>query len=404
MSFNKKLPDPHELKGLRQRAKIDLNDLATQTELTTAQLTQLEQGGRHLFYSEEIRKQAILRILKVLDPANSYLENEKNSTDSTGTKVSSPSQENSHLNKEKNVIEDIVRLSAKSRNSSNYIPSSPYSRKNLSPMAWGAICVIFGIGLLYWSPWKIENLFSIPGLNSSLSTAASSLTAPQSVNSKSISSEEKSSANVPQGNVVDLSSLNVNPTPILGSNSSEISSEQTKGTQNQTLTSASVDSQNKPTTAPSSSSPSQINSSVISTPQSSSSSTSSTSFTSSTATTPPFSANSVSKISTEPTTDPCQLLGSDAPSAPLAAYPSKAGNYVYLISPDITQACVQDATGKKSLVRLQKDQGTSIYGKAPWQIAGPDIQKIQIYFQGARINTSAISGQRILLMEQNITQ
>lgn len=401
MSFNKKLPDPHELKGLRQRAKIDLNDLATQTGLTTAQLTQLEQGGRHLFYSEEIRKQAIYRILKVIDPANSYFVNE---TDSTGTKVSNPSQQNSHLSNEKNVIEDIVRLSAKSRSPFNYLPSSPYSRKNLSPMAWGAICVMFGIALLYWSPWEIENLFLIPGLTSTPSTpstTASTLTSPQSENSKSISSEEKVTSNAAQSNVAELSSLNANPTPNLGSNASEISAAQTKSAQNQAATSATADSQNKPLTALTSSSPSQISSSVIGTSPIANSSTSSTS---SPATTPSLSANSVTKISTELTTDPCQLLGSDAPIAPLAAYPSKAGNYVYMNSTDITQACVQDATGKKSLVRFQKDQGTSIYGKAPWQIAGPDIQKIQIYFQGARINTSAISGQRILLVEQNIAQ
>ena len=404
MSFNKKLPDPHELKGLRQRAKIDLNDLATQTGLTTAQLTQLEQGGRHLFYSEEIRKQAIYRILKVIDPANSYFVNE---TDSTGTKVSNPSQQNSHLSNEKNVIEDIVRLSAKSRSPFNYLPSSPYSRKNLSPMAWGAICVMFGIALLYWSPWEIENLFLIPGLTSTPSTpstpstTASTLTSPQSENSKSISSEEKVTSNAAQSNVAELSSLNANPTPNLGSNASEISAAQTKSAQNQAATSATADSQNKPLTALTSSSPSQISSSVIGTSPIANSSTSSTS---SPATTPSLSANSVTKISTELTTDPCQLLGSDAPIAPLAAYPSKAGNYVYMNSTDITQACVQDATGKKSIVRFQKDQGTSIYGKAPWQIAGPDIQKIQIYFQGARINTSAISGQRILLVEQNIAQ
>ena len=108
-----------------------------------------------------------------------------------------------------------------------------------------------------------------------------------------------------------------------------------------------------------------------------------------------------SKKGEQNNSDPCQLLTSDPPTAS-TLYPTKAGNYVYLTSSDDFEACVQDALGKKTAVRLNKDQGMSVYGKSPWQIVSPSLQKIQIYFQGARVNTALISGQTLQLVEQSL--
>jgi nitrous oxidase accessory protein NosD len=80
--------------------------------------------------------------------------------------------------------------------------------------------------------------------------------------------------------------------------------------------------------------------------------------------------------------------------------PTKASNYVYLTGAIDTQVCVVDATGKKTPLQVVKNQGVSVYGKAPWQLAGADLAKLQIYFQGWRVNLSDTSTQKLVLVEQ----
>ena len=71
---------------------------------------------------------------------------------------------------------------------------------------------------------------------------------------------------------------------------------------------------------------------------------------------------------------------------------------------DKAEACVQDGSGKKTPVTLAKNQGISVYGSGPWNVASPDFSKMQIYFQGSRIMPTNNSGKRMQLVEQSINQ
>ena len=62
------MPELSEIKNLREAAQIELSELAKLTSLSVPQLKQLEEGGDHLFYSSDIKQQAIKRVLRIIDP------------------------------------------------------------------------------------------------------------------------------------------------------------------------------------------------------------------------------------------------------------------------------------------------------------------------------------------------
>jgi len=65
---------------------------------------------------------------------------------------------------------------------------------------------------------------------------------------------------------------------------------------------------------------------------------------------------------------------------------NKEGRYVYLVSSANTEVCVVDGNQQATTLQLKAGQDRSVYGVSPWQVSGPNIQKIQIYFQGARLS------------------
>jgi len=65
---------------------------------------------------------------------------------------------------------------------------------------------------------------------------------------------------------------------------------------------------------------------------------------------------------------------------------NKEGRYVYLVSSANTEVCVVDGNQQATALQLKAGQDRSVYGVSPWQVSGPNIQKIQIYFQGARLS------------------
>lgn len=64
----------------------------------------------------------------------------------------------------------------------------------------------------------------------------------------------------------------------------------------------------------------------------------------------------------------------------------KETRYVYLVGTASTEICVVDANKQATLVQLKAGENRSVYGAAPWQISGAQLQKVQIYFQGARVS------------------
>ena len=64
----------------------------------------------------------------------------------------------------------------------------------------------------------------------------------------------------------------------------------------------------------------------------------------------------------------------------------KETRYVYLVGTTNTEICVVDANKQATLVQLKAGENRSVYGDAPWQISGTQLQKTQIFFQGARVS------------------
>jgi len=64
----------------------------------------------------------------------------------------------------------------------------------------------------------------------------------------------------------------------------------------------------------------------------------------------------------------------------------KETRYVYLVGTTNTEICVVDANKQATLVQLKAGENRSVYGAAPWQISGTQLQKTQIFFQGARVS------------------
>jgi hypothetical protein len=67
-------------------------------------------------------------------------------------------------------------------------------------------------------------------------------------------------------------------------------------------------------------------------------------------------------------------------------FAQKETRYVYLVGTTDTEVCVVDANKQATLVQLKAGESRSVYGAAPWQISGAQLQKIQIYFQGSRVS------------------
>jgi len=384
------IPEPSELKELRESARIELTELAKITSLSVQQLKQLEEGGENLFYSPEIKQQAIKRVLKAIAPER-ILDQPDVSTD--------PSTENPSSRQPKNVIDEIVRLSNKGGKSKNIFPSPVYTKKRPSPMALGAVVIFIGIVVLYVSPWETKT--------SETSTEIVQPILKETNQPSIISTDTVSDANTKTSS---LESTTQKSDPLTDSKIQIISTAKSTvdsgikavGT---TLATASdvvkntapiiANSVTPPTPATATSTPNAPTPTPAPTPQPKSK--------------PDESSNSNTNAlsSSQSFGDACQLLSPDSPqaSAAYATSASKAGNYVYLTTTtDKAVACVQDGSGKKTPVTLAKNQGMSVYGTGPWNVASPDFSKMQIYFQGSRILPTNNSGKRMQLVEQIINQ
>jgi transcriptional regulator with XRE-family HTH domain len=373
--------DSSELKSLREKAAIELNDLAKITNLSVAQLKQLESGGDNLFYSSEIKAQAIKRVLKALDPNHPSLFEE--------VVKAAPTDQNP-----KNVIDEIVRLSSKGSSSRNVLPSATFTKKGPSAMAWGTVVVFLGVLILYWSPWdntipQLSSFSVTPPVNTS-QTETLPVKALTNSEDLKVSSSAEADKNVNSPNNLhyvsqkptddassSLSSAGDQISTLLkNSNSSRVANEaqNTSNPQYKVLEPLRNPNQNNDK-----SSMTEVNSTVGN------------------AQTAPTPNTTISSI----INDPCQFLKTDSPMA-ITPYPSKAGTYVYFTSTQKAQACVQDGGGKKTIVNLNKDQGTSVYGKGPWILASPDFSKFQIYFQGGRVLPPSNTATSMLLVEHDI--
>lgn len=79
---------------------------------------------------------------------------------------------------------------------------------------------------------------------------------------------------------------------------------------------------------------------------------------------------------------------------------SKEARYVYLVGSSTTEVCVVDGNRQATSVSLRAGEGRSVYGPPPWQLSGPELAKVQIFFQGWRVPVPDDALQGITLLEK----
>jgi transcriptional regulator with XRE-family HTH domain len=80
-------------------------------------------------------------------------------------------------------------------------------------------------------------------------------------------------------------------------------------------------------------------------------------------------------------------------------FAQKEGRYVYVVSTSNTELCVVDGNKQATLLQLKAGENRSVYGVSPWQLSGPGLHKVQIYFQGGRLTLPDATVNRFKLVE-----
>ncbi len=121
--------------------------------------------------------------------------------------------------------------------------------------------------------------------------------------------------------------------------------------------------------------------------------------------TPPATTTPVVEKSSVEVTDGCP-----APDASIAIFkptaPTKAGDFVYVVSKNKQVLCVKDSTGK--IERKVLDEAvpptataTSFYGKPPFVLMSNGLEQLDLFFQGQKIPVQS-QGSKTILLEQAV--
>jgi hypothetical protein len=63
----------------------------------------------------------------------------------------------------------------------------------------------------------------------------------------------------------------------------------------------------------------------------------------------------------------------------------KETNYIFIKTDQDRAICVAPSGGTFRLVNLRAIKGTRVYGNGPWRVYSPELQRFELYFQGARV-------------------
>ena len=336
--------DAQELRALRTAAGLDFAQLGAMANLSSSQVRQLEEGGDSLFYSPQIKSQAMRRVIQLLHQPPKG---------STPTRVELPAQQ---LKASGNVIDDIVRLSEKNLKGTDLSLSGHRAMRLGSWLPW--LVLLLGAAAAF-AAWKSREAISVSSLTEWVKPAVSSTT-------ETPSAEPVAAAPVisPQTPVktedVALAPLNTPTSP-------------------PNLVSAPTADTN--TTAP--------HSKPASTPDS---------------TPHAVAASPTTSTTVAPKPDKKECAGLDAEAVPVSPFAaSKPPTYVYLLATQSVQLCVDDGKRNRTVVRLEAGAGRSIHGAPPWTISGQGLTSVQIYFQGSKLMLNPTMGERIVLKEQALT-
>jgi transcriptional regulator with XRE-family HTH domain len=81
------------------------------------------------------------------------------------------------------------------------------------------------------------------------------------------------------------------------------------------------------------------------------------------------------------------------------SYPSKKGEMVYVLSKEPQSVCVIDSQNKAASIDLAAGDSKSFYGQAPFTVVSSDLSKFDLYFQGWKVKSDALSKRAIRLEE-----
>ena len=76
-------------------------------------------------------------------------------------------------------------------------------------------------------------------------------------------------------------------------------------------------------------------------------------------------------------------VGSLPTAKPIAF--KKETNYIFIKTDQDRPICVAPNGGPYQLVNLRAIKGARIYGNGPWRVYSPELQRFELYFQGARV-------------------
>ena len=114
-------------------------------------------------------------------------------------------------------------------------------------------------------------------------------------------------------------------------------------------------------------------------------------------------------VAPEPVTPAPALASAECPSpdaSPLnyrTEAPKKPGDTVYLQSKTAQTVCVIDASGKTQNKNLEPGVGVSVFGKPPFKVLTGGLNKVDMYYQGAKVRIGNSSAKTIMLEPVEIT-
>lgn len=109
--------------------------------------------------------------------------------------------------------------------------------------------------------------------------------------------------------------------------------------------------------------------------------------------------NNASELSLTPILPENCTFGASQLTEYQTSYPSKKGEMVYVFSKEPQSLCVIDNQNKVVSMELVAGESISFYGQAPFTVVSPSLSKFDLYFQGWKVKSDALSKRAIRLEE-----
>lgn len=81
---------------------------------------------------------------------------------------------------------------------------------------------------------------------------------------------------------------------------------------------------------------------------------------------------------------------------------TKDGNYVYLIATKVLVACIKDGQNIQTIINLKPNQPQNITGNAPFKINSAELNSLNIFYQGSKIQLPKQGITEIILVAKSL--